>query len=74
MHVAKLQIHCESLTAKRKSLEKELDAVRMMRTTRDKVAEQWATNPKEVEQKLEEIRRKFNIKVPEQAPVSVQIT
>ena len=54
--------------------EKELDAVKMMRTIRDKVSEQWETDPKAVEKKLEEIRKKFKIKVPEQAHPTLTTT
>ena len=46
-----------------KTKEKEFDAVKMMRDIRDRLSERWSKNPELEMKDLEEIRKKYNIKV-----------
>jgi len=46
-----------------KTKEKEFDAVKMMRDIRDRLSERWSNNPELEMKDLEEIRKKYNIKV-----------
>ena len=41
---------------------KEFDNVQMMRSIREKVQQEWETNPKLMEERLKEIRKKYGIK------------
>ena len=43
--------------------EKEFDAVKMMRDIRDKLSERWSKNPELEIKDLDEIRKKYNLKV-----------
>ena len=46
-----------------KTKEKKFDAVKMMRDIRDKLSERWAKNPELMMKDLEEVRKKYNLKV-----------
>ena len=42
--------------------EKQFDSVKMMRSIREAMQREWENNPKLVEERLKEIRKKYNIK------------
>jgi hypothetical protein len=46
-----------------KTKEKEFDAVKMMRDIRDRLSERWSKYPELEMKDLEEIRKKYNLKV-----------
>ena len=41
---------------------KKFDAVKMMRTIREEIQKEWNANPKLMEERLQKIREKLNIK------------
>lgn len=48
---------------KNKLKEKKFDSVKMMRVIRDKLSERYLNNPKSEEMDLQEIRKKYGIKI-----------